>query len=171
MYNSTGIDCHSPILFNIFINDIFYSVDFSTIYNYADDNTLSYADYDLKIAYSHMFSRTLLKILASYKANILSFVGPPWSCCMVVGYTTTCAISVYHNFIWNCIYVWMRLLLCMSMYTWAYVLVGLAHDDLCLQIINQLNTKDNRLAWFGLWCLTPFSTIFQLYRDGSVLLV
>ena len=37
-----------PILFNFFINDIFYSVDFSTIYNYADDNTLSYADYDLK---------------------------------------------------------------------------------------------------------------------------
>ena len=51
------------------------------------------------------------------------------------------------------------------------VLVGLAHDDLCLQIINQLNTKDNKLAWFGLWCLTPLSTIFQLYRDGSVLLV
>jgi hypothetical protein len=35
------------ILFNIFINDIFYSVEFSNIYNYADDNTLSYADYDL----------------------------------------------------------------------------------------------------------------------------
>jgi retron-type reverse transcriptase len=35
-----------PILFNIFINDIFYSVDFSTIYNYADDNTLSYADHE-----------------------------------------------------------------------------------------------------------------------------
>ena len=29
------------------MNDIFYSGDFSTIYNYADDNTLSYADYDL----------------------------------------------------------------------------------------------------------------------------
>jgi retron-type reverse transcriptase len=28
-----------PILFNFFINDIFYSVEFSTIYNYADDNT------------------------------------------------------------------------------------------------------------------------------------
>ena len=40
-----------PILFKIFINDIFYSVDFSTIYNYADDNTLSYADYDLKKCY------------------------------------------------------------------------------------------------------------------------
>ena len=30
--------------------------------------------------------------------------------------------SVLINFIWNCIYVWMSLLLCMSMYAWAYVL-------------------------------------------------
>ena len=30
--------------------------------------------------------------------------------------------SVLINFIWNCIYIWMRLLLCMSMYAWAYVL-------------------------------------------------
>jgi hypothetical protein len=45
-----------PILFNIFINDIFYSVDFSTIYNYADDNTLSYADHDLKNVISKLKS-------------------------------------------------------------------------------------------------------------------
>jgi hypothetical protein len=34
------------VLFNVFINDIFLFVQNSTIYNYADDNTLSYCDYD-----------------------------------------------------------------------------------------------------------------------------
>jgi retron-type reverse transcriptase len=31
-----------PVLFNIFINDIFYFIQDSSLYNYADDNTLSY---------------------------------------------------------------------------------------------------------------------------------
>jgi hypothetical protein len=33
-----------------------YLVDFSTIYNYADDNTLSYADYDLNNVISKLES-------------------------------------------------------------------------------------------------------------------
>jgi hypothetical protein len=33
-----------PLLFNIFINDIFYFIEHGTLYNYADDNTLSYVD-------------------------------------------------------------------------------------------------------------------------------
>ena len=32
-----------PLLFNVFINDIFYFIAKSTLYNYADDNTLSFA--------------------------------------------------------------------------------------------------------------------------------
>ena len=31
-----------PLIFNIFINDIFYFITHSKIYNYADDNTVSY---------------------------------------------------------------------------------------------------------------------------------
>ena len=33
-----------PLLFNIFINDLFLFVDYSDICNYADDNSLSVAD-------------------------------------------------------------------------------------------------------------------------------
>ena len=40
---STGVNPW-PVLFNVFINDIFHFVQDSTIYNYADDNTLSYSD-------------------------------------------------------------------------------------------------------------------------------
>jgi hypothetical protein len=41
---STGLNPIDPVLFNVFINDIFHFVHDSTIYNYADDNTLSYSD-------------------------------------------------------------------------------------------------------------------------------
>ena len=34
------------LLFNFFINDIIYFIEHGTLYNYADDNTLSYADQD-----------------------------------------------------------------------------------------------------------------------------
>ena len=37
-----------PMLFNIFINDIFQFVSKCNLYNYADDNTLSYADHKIE---------------------------------------------------------------------------------------------------------------------------
>jgi hypothetical protein len=33
-----------PLLFKFFINDIFYFIEYGTLYNYADDNTLSYVN-------------------------------------------------------------------------------------------------------------------------------
>ena len=36
-----------PLIFNIFINDIFYFIDKSTLCNYADDNTLSFSHKNL----------------------------------------------------------------------------------------------------------------------------
>ena len=36
-----------PVLFNIFINDIFYFIQESSLYNYTDDNTLSYEGHNL----------------------------------------------------------------------------------------------------------------------------
>ena len=37
-----------PVLFNIFLNDIFYFIQNSILYNYADDNTISKFHHDLK---------------------------------------------------------------------------------------------------------------------------
>jgi hypothetical protein len=41
-----------PLLFNVFINDIFLFIKDSSLYNYADDNTLSFGspDFDLLIS-------------------------------------------------------------------------------------------------------------------------
>ena len=38
-----------PRLFNVFINDIFYFVNQAVIYNYADDNTLSFIHHNLEV--------------------------------------------------------------------------------------------------------------------------
>ena len=37
-----------PLLFNIFINDIFYFLKHGTFYNYVDDNTVSFSAPDIK---------------------------------------------------------------------------------------------------------------------------
>jgi hypothetical protein len=51
-----------PVLFNVFINDIFHFVQDSTIYNYADDNTLSYSDTNIN---------TVVKILENDSINLI----------------------------------------------------------------------------------------------------
>jgi hypothetical protein len=50
-----------PLLFNVFINDIFYFVKKGTLYNYADDNTLSYG---------HPYFNVLTSVLES-ESNVL----------------------------------------------------------------------------------------------------
>ena len=51
-----------PLLFNVFINDIFYFVKHSYLYNYADDNTLSFSspDYDHLISVLEAESQVLI---------------------------------------------------------------------------------------------------------------
>ena len=54
----------------MFINDIFYVVNNSTIYNYAEDNTLSYADYDIKNVVQNLESDSL-KMLDWFHYNLM----------------------------------------------------------------------------------------------------
>ena len=53
-----------PLLFNIFINDIFNVLNKSTLYNYADDSTLSY---------SHENADTLIQVLQCDCSAILKW--------------------------------------------------------------------------------------------------
>ena len=53
-----------PVLFNVFINDIFHFVQDSTIYNYADDNTLFYSDTNLN---------TVVKTLENDSINLIDW--------------------------------------------------------------------------------------------------
>ena len=53
-----------PLLFNIFINDIFNVLNKSTLYNYADDNTLWY---------SHHNAETLIQVLQCDCSAILQW--------------------------------------------------------------------------------------------------
>ena len=47
-----------PILFNIFLNDIYLSLQDTALYNYADDNTISHSDKDITIVKTHLAEKT-----------------------------------------------------------------------------------------------------------------
>ena len=57
-----------PLLFNVFINDIFYFIVYSIIYNYADDNTLSYTHV------TKWIKSCLLPCFGTFKMPILMFI-------------------------------------------------------------------------------------------------
>ena len=59
-----------PLLFNIFINDIFFIDNDVTIYNYADDNCVSYAHNDIDII-KNVLECDVKKMLYWFKINSL----------------------------------------------------------------------------------------------------
>jgi hypothetical protein len=81
---------------------------------------------------------------------IVPFFNNRWGCRgrdrMVVGFTTTYAISAYHHW---CIW-----------YTISY-------DRHWEKVSLKMTSYVSRTIRFAWWCLTPFSTIFQLYRGGQ----
>ena len=59
-----------PLLFNVFINDIFQALGRSSLYNYADDNTLSYAHHNADTVIHNVVAKLLLSAtLVSGKQN------------------------------------------------------------------------------------------------------
>ena len=53
-----------PLLFNTFINDTIYFIEHGTLYNYADDNTLSYADH---------YYNTLINVLGKESSILIEW--------------------------------------------------------------------------------------------------
>ena len=58
-----------PLIFNIFINDIFYFIDKAKLFNYADDNTLSY---------SHSDFSTLIQVLENDSRKLIDCFLQPY---------------------------------------------------------------------------------------------
>jgi hypothetical protein len=53
-----------PVLFNIILNDIFHFTTSSTLYNYADDNTLAHTDDNIDKVVEHLEKDSLALITA-----------------------------------------------------------------------------------------------------------
>ncbi len=56
-----------PLLFNIFINDLFYVIEYCSMYNSVDDNTVSHTDEDA--------NQVVSKVVNGMTANLDKFQG------------------------------------------------------------------------------------------------
>ena len=59
-----------PLLFNIFINDLFFSIEKTEVCNFADDNTLFSSDENLDLVFSNLNS-DLSNVMEWFKINSL----------------------------------------------------------------------------------------------------
>jgi retron-type reverse transcriptase len=81
-----------PVLFNIFFNDIFNFVEESILYNYADDNTLSYSDTELNKVVDILEKESLN--LIHWFVNLPNFV----KCLPICFNTFNCLEAFLHIF-------------------------------------------------------------------------
>ena len=91
-----------PILFNIFINDIFYFVHHCNLYNYADDNTLSKSDKSLEVVVKSLQEDS--KSLITWFSNNKMQANPEKFQAIALGSKTHDANVVFHldNAVINC---------------------------------------------------------------------
>lgn len=59
------------LLFNVFINDIFLFIENDTLYNYADNNTVSFCNHDYDVLISTLES---LQAIQWYKINPYTYI-------------------------------------------------------------------------------------------------
>ncbi len=59
-----------PLLFNIFINDLIYVIEYCSMYNFADDNTVSHIDEDVNQVVSKV-EREVKDIMLWFNANCI----------------------------------------------------------------------------------------------------
>ena len=72
-----------PLIFNIFMNDIFYVVKHCSLYNYADDNNLCYSNRDIETVQS-VLQQEAVNIMDWFQANNVR-ANPSKFQCMVLG--------------------------------------------------------------------------------------
>jgi retron-type reverse transcriptase len=77
-----------PVLFNVFINDIFLFVQNSTIYNYADDNTVSYCDYYINKVVNTLEADSL-KLINWLSINLMKAIPDKFQAIAIAKKTTT----------------------------------------------------------------------------------
>lgn len=82
-----------PLIFNIFINDIFYFIKLATVYNYADDNTLSYCDTNIDSLQSILENESLSMI--KWFDNNLMQANPDKFQAICIGKQTTSKLTSF----------------------------------------------------------------------------
>ena len=66
--------CLGPLLFNIFLNDLFYFINRANLSNYADDNQIYFSDRDPEVVKSVIVGLTIISLRSIPRnVNVLFF--------------------------------------------------------------------------------------------------
>ena len=120
-----------PLIFNIFLNDIFYFVSNSDLYNYADDNCISVSHKDISVLSAQLENVLSLSIMIHYVAV-----------CLYVFHTMFTNVALASDFICMLLLVFpfKHLLLCIYYITFTcvyylciyYIILPVCYISLCI---------------------------------------
>lgn len=86
-----------PVLFNVFLYDIFHFVTDSDLYNYADDNTVSYADHDIDKVVD-ILEKDSLKLIDWFSINQMEANPDKFQAMAIGAKTMSKNITMYFQF-------------------------------------------------------------------------